>query len=287
MLGIGLGSAGFSSKPDDPLFLVDLDHAEAARRLLHRHFVGRDRRGGALLDVPAQHLRVVHLVDVIPGKDHHMLGCFPHDRVQVLVHGVGGAHVPVVAHALLRRQDLDELTEFLGDDVPPHADVAIERQALVLRDDEDAAQAGVDAVAEREVDDPVGTAEVHRRLGAFPGQRREPFADPSGQDDDERVIEHGPPGPVRAEAACAAGRRAKSPCWGAAVGARGRQARRWPPGADPGVSDFGFYPQPALSRFRRFWRVFALPSLHHRSYDPEAWACRSVPGDFDVCDRFR
>ena len=125
---------------------------------------------------------------MIARQHDHVLRRLAHDRVQVLVHGVGGAQVPVLADALLRRQDLDELAEFLGDDVPAHADVAIERQALVLRDDEDAAQAGVDAVAEREVDDAVRAAEVHRRLGAFPGQRRQAFADPSGQDDDERVV---------------------------------------------------------------------------------------------------
>ena len=92
------------------------------------------------------------------------------EGVQVLVHGVGGAEVPVLADPLLRGQDLDELAELLGDDAPPHAHVAAQRERLVLGSDEDSPQPGVDAVAEGEVDDAVRTAEVDRRFGSIPGQ---------------------------------------------------------------------------------------------------------------------
>ena len=88
------------------------------------------------------------------------------DGVEVLVDRVGGALVPVLADPLLRRQDLDELAELLRDDAPAHADVAVQRLRLVLRGDEDAPQARVDAVAQGEVDDAVGPAEVDGRLGA-------------------------------------------------------------------------------------------------------------------------
>ena len=47
--------------------------------------------------VEAQHLRVVHLVDVIAGQDDHVPRVLAHDRVEVLVDGVGGAQVPVLA----------------------------------------------------------------------------------------------------------------------------------------------------------------------------------------------
>ena len=60
-------------------------------------------------------------------------GLFAHDRIEVLVDRVGRALIPVLAHALLRRQDLDELAELLGHDAPAHADVPVERQRLVLR----------------------------------------------------------------------------------------------------------------------------------------------------------
>ena len=95
---------------------------------------------GAALLVEAQHLRVVHLVDVIARQHDHVARVLAHDRVEVLVDRVGRALIPVLADALLRRQDLDELAELLRDDAPAHADVPVERQRLVLRGDEDAAQ---------------------------------------------------------------------------------------------------------------------------------------------------
>jgi len=64
-------------------------------------------------------------------------------------------------------ENLNELAEFAGDErAPAFADVAIERERLVLREDVDAAQAGVDAVGERDVDDAILAAEGNCRLGA-------------------------------------------------------------------------------------------------------------------------
>ena len=138
----------------------------------------------------AQHLRVVHLVDVIAGQHDHVLGVFLHDRIQILVDGVGGALVPVLADALLRRQNLDELAQLFRDDVPAHADVAIQRERFVLRGDEDAAQAGVDAVAEREVDDAVGPAEKHGWFGAVSGERVQTFTRTAREQNHQRVVDH-------------------------------------------------------------------------------------------------
>ena len=55
-----------------------------------------------------QHQRVVHLVDVVAGQHDDVLGLRALDDVQVLVHRVGGAAVPVLlVDALLRRQQID------------------------------------------------------------------------------------------------------------------------------------------------------------------------------------
>ena len=111
------------------------------------------------------------------------------DGIEVLKHRIGRAQIPVLADALLRREDLDELAELLGDDVPPHPDVAVEGERLVLRGDEDAAQPGVDAVAEREIDDPVRPAEVDGRFRPFFGQGIQAFAGAAGEQDDEDIVE--------------------------------------------------------------------------------------------------
>ena len=153
-------------------------------------FDHRQRGAGAAFEVEAQHARVVHLVDVIAGQHDQVPRLLALDRVEVLVDGVGGALVPVLADPLLRVQHLDELAELVGDDAPAEAQVAGQRQRLVLQRDEDLAQPRVEAVAEGEVDDPVGAAEIDRRLGAFLRQRRQALADASGQHHDDDVVQH-------------------------------------------------------------------------------------------------
>jgi hypothetical protein len=95
----------------------------------------------------------------------------------------------VLPHAFLRGQHLDELAQFLGDDVPAHPDVATERERFVLGGDENAPQPGVDAVAEGEIDDAVGTAEVDRRLGSFTSEGREALAYAPCQQNYQDVVE--------------------------------------------------------------------------------------------------
>ena len=157
------------------------------------HLDHRERGGGAALPVELQHLRVVHLVDVIPRQHDQLLRVLAKDRIQVLVHRVGGALIPLFANPLLRAENLDELSELVGDDAPSHADVTAQRQRLVLQGDEDPAQPGIDAVAQREVDDPVRPAEVDGRLGALLRQRIEAFSDATRQDHYETLVEHGAP----------------------------------------------------------------------------------------------
>ena len=137
----------------------------------------------------AQHLGVVHLVDVIARQHDDVSWCLTLDGIQVLIDGVSGPEIPVLTHAFLGRQDLDELTELLGDDAPPHPHVAAQREGFVLGGDEDSAQPGVDAVAEREVDDAVGPAEVNRRFGSIPGQWIQAFSCAASQQDDEDIVE--------------------------------------------------------------------------------------------------
>ena len=132
--------------------------------------------------------RVVHLVDVVAGEDEDVLRLFGADGVDVLVDGVGGALVPGLGDALHGREDLDELAELAGDDgAPAFADVAVEGERLVLGEDVDVAQVGVDAVGEGEVDDAVLAGERDGRLGAVARQGEEPFAGTTGEQNTKRV----------------------------------------------------------------------------------------------------
>ena len=62
----------------------------------------------------------------------------------------------MLADALLRRQDLDELAELFGHDVPAHADVAVERERLVLGAMKMRRRPELMQLLSDEIDDPVG-----------------------------------------------------------------------------------------------------------------------------------
>ena len=55
------------------------------------------------------HQGIVHLVDVVAGKNQHMLRLFRTDRINVLEHCVRCALVPALGDALHRWQNLNEL----------------------------------------------------------------------------------------------------------------------------------------------------------------------------------
>ena len=73
----------------------------------------------------------------------------------------------------------------------PEPDVVVERPRVVLGQDDDVVDVRVDAVREREVDDPVLAAERHRRLGALLGQDREAFALAAREDHRHRPLHVG------------------------------------------------------------------------------------------------
>jgi hypothetical protein len=140
---------------------------------------------GPSMHVFRQHATVVHLVDVISGQDQHVLGSIAPDQGEVLEHRVGGALVPVFTDLLLRRQDVDELVETAVEKAPAALQVLDQALCLVLRGDTDAADAGIDAVRQREVDDAEFAAEGYRRLRTRVGELHQAAAAPTGEDDGE------------------------------------------------------------------------------------------------------
>ena len=133
------------------------------------------------LVVLLEHEGVVHLVDVVAGEDEDVLGLLGADGVDVLVDGVGGAGVPVFADALHGGKDLEELAELVGDDwTPALADVAVEGERLVLGEDVDVTQVGVDAVRQGDVDDAVLACKGDGGLGSIASQGKKPLSGTTG-----------------------------------------------------------------------------------------------------------
>ena len=120
-------------------------HAELVR-LRQRHLDAADRDVRAALLVERDQRAVVHLVDVIAGEHEHGFGAVLLDDVEILVNGVGRAAIPNLAELLLSRNDVDELAELAMQVTPAALHMLNQRVRLILRQYEDLANAGVDAI---------------------------------------------------------------------------------------------------------------------------------------------
>jgi hypothetical protein len=182
--GLGLGGLLFESN-DAPL-LVSFNNAEFPGGVGRIHFNRGDGDVGAGLDVLFEHFLVVHLVNVVAREDEYVVGLLVADRVDVLVDGVGGAEIPVLRYAHLRRQDLDEIAD-AHERRPAAPNMAVEAQRFVLREHEDAAQVAIEAIRERDVHDAVDASEGNGRFGAVARERPEPFALAARQENADRI----------------------------------------------------------------------------------------------------
>ena len=129
------------------------------------------------------HLGVIHFIDMIARQDKRIAGRGFFDGVDVLIDGVGGPLIPMFGDPLLRRDDFDVFVEFAAEKSPALVDVPTQADRLVLGEDEDFAQVGVEAIGQGEVDDSINSAEGDRRLGTIAGQGFESGPSTAGQND--------------------------------------------------------------------------------------------------------
>ena len=103
---------------------------------------------------------------------------------------VGRAAVPLGDPAArdVRLEQLDAAAVAVEVPRPAQADVVVERARVVLGQDDDVVDVRVDAVRQREVDDPVLAAERHGRLGPLLRQDREALALAAGEDHRHRPL---------------------------------------------------------------------------------------------------
>ena len=134
-----------------------------------------------------EHAAVIHFVNMVARQNKNVFGALAADGINILINRVGGASVPVGGHALLRRQQLDELAESTVEKAPAALHVADQALRLVLGADADAAHTRVDAVGERKIDDTKFAAEWHGGLCAPVGQWSETAAAAPRQHDRERI----------------------------------------------------------------------------------------------------
>jgi hypothetical protein len=128
---------------------------------------------------------------VIAGEDENVLGLLGADGINILIDGVGSALIPLIADALHGGKDFDELPDFATENVPALADVAVEGKRFVLGEDVDAAEVGVEAVGESDIDDAIHSPEGDGGLGAVTGKGIEAFSGTACEKDSESVFHGG------------------------------------------------------------------------------------------------
>ena len=129
----------------------------------------RDRQVGAAGQVQLDQRAVIERIELVAAEHEHVACPRRLDQVAVLIDGIDGAAVPALAVLLLSGPDLDELAELAMQEAPAGVDVADQRLGLVLSQQRDAADLGVDAVRQDEIDDSILPAERHCGLG-LPGR---------------------------------------------------------------------------------------------------------------------
>src|SRR5947199_59804 len=81
----------------------------------------------------------------IAGEDKNKLRTLAADGINVLVHGVGRALIPLLRNAHLWRENFDVIAE-AGERRPAGANVTVQAECLVLREDKYATEIRIDAV---------------------------------------------------------------------------------------------------------------------------------------------
>ena len=130
----------------------------------------------------------IHPVKLIAAEDEVIIERPLQEVAHVLPHRVRRALIPLRAfRRLLRGQDVDEAARKIVELVA-RLDMAMQRHAVELRQHIDRAQPGVEAVADRDIDEPIFSAERHRRLGAIFRQRKQPRPGAAAHDDRQRPL---------------------------------------------------------------------------------------------------
>ncbi len=102
------------------------------------------------------------------------------DKIQILIHRIRSAAIPMLADLLLRRNELHELSQLAAQIAPAALNVLDQRLSFVLREHRNLADAGIDAIRQHEIDDAEFSAEGRGRLAAMLSECFEAFAAPAG-----------------------------------------------------------------------------------------------------------
>src|SRR5206468_5352998 len=121
-------------------------------------------------------------------KNQYMSGLLRANGINILIDGVGGALIPLVAHALHRRKHFNEFAHLARHNIPSFSDVTVKRQRLVLGKNVNPAQVGIHAVRQGYVNDTVNATECDCRFCAVARQGIKTFTSSACQQDSKSVF---------------------------------------------------------------------------------------------------
>ena len=130
-----------------------------------------------------QHLGVIHLINVVAGEDHNIVGIIEIHKADILVNGVRSSLEPLalLSAALVGGQNISAAVPAVQIPRAAGADIAVELEGLVLGQHAHSVDAGVGAVGEGKVDDPVFAAKGDAGFCHVTGQGIETGTLPAGQ----------------------------------------------------------------------------------------------------------
>ena len=178
--GVARAGGGVFRKGRHSIFVVD-GHDVKSLGLFEGYIHARHSHIGLILHVFSQHLAVVHLVDMVAGEDQHIARSVGVEDVNILEYGIGGTLIPTGIHALLCREEFDKFAEFAAQKSPTELDVTDEAVGLVLGEDADAANPGIETVGQAKINDAELAAKGYGRFGPPVGERPQAAAPLSSQ----------------------------------------------------------------------------------------------------------
>jgi hypothetical protein len=163
--------------------LIGLDNAKFGCKF-SGEWIGGDGDFPAFGSVKIDHAGNVHAVDMIATEYRHQLRIGLFDKIDVLKYRIGSSLVPgfILRTHLCGNVD-DEMALEQSAELPSLAEVLEQGLTAELGEHVNGVDAGVDEVAEDEIDDPVFAPKGDRRLGTFPREGKEPRSLTTGEHD--------------------------------------------------------------------------------------------------------
>src|SRR3984893_2086603 len=103
-----------------------------------------------------EHGAVIHFVNMVRGENQYLIRRFGKNALRILKYGVRCPDVPSFADLFHGGDDLDILAKLGRQNAPSITNVTNQIERFVLREDENSADIGIDAIGKREIDNAVG-----------------------------------------------------------------------------------------------------------------------------------